>query len=271
MDEKTLRRVQLTQLDIAREIQRICVKHNIGFFVDSGSLLGAVRHKGFIPWDDDMDLGMLREDYDRFMHIAPEELKSEYFLQTVESDPYYGLFYAKVRKNGTMLDEEKGPKKAKQGIWVDIFPYDFASSNEKERDYFAKKRMHYQRMMFMKCGYTPWKERGKINIKTRIYFIPYQIMSIFMKKEKIIKQYNSWRGIHKDTEEFYAHWGILSKDYFPVLWFKPYRYFEFEDIILPGIKEAEKWLTKVYGDYMKLPPEEERGDMHNILEVDFGE
>ena len=80
MDNETLRKVQLAQLEIGKEIKRVCDENGIKYFLDSGTLLGAIRHKGFIPWDDDMDMGMLREDYERFIEIAPKELKPEYFL-----------------------------------------------------------------------------------------------------------------------------------------------------------------------------------------------
>lgn len=81
MDNEILRKVQLAQLDMAKEVKRICNKYNINYFMDSGTLLGAVRHKGFIPWDDDLDFGMLREDYEKFLKVAPTELNSKYFCR----------------------------------------------------------------------------------------------------------------------------------------------------------------------------------------------
>ena len=99
--DNQLRLCQLRQLSIAKEIQRICKKHKIIFFLNAGTLLGAVRHQGFIPWDDDLDVGMLRSEYDRFIDIASKELDEAYFLQTWDSDPKYPMPFAKIRLNGT--------------------------------------------------------------------------------------------------------------------------------------------------------------------------
>lgn len=125
MDNETLRKLQLVELEIANEIKRVCVENNIKYFLESGTLLGAVRHGGFIPWDDDMDIGMMRDEYEKFLKIAPEKLSSEFILQTWKNEKDYSLTFAKVRKLDTIfLEYEFKDSSMHNGIWVDIFPYD---------------------------------------------------------------------------------------------------------------------------------------------------
>ena len=134
-----MKHIWAVQLDILWQIIKICEKHNIKYFAIGGTLLGTVRHKGYIPWDDDLDIAMYREDYDRFCEIAPKELVEPYFFQTEATDPGYLLRHAKVRNSRTtgILTVQKEKKYSfNQGIFVDIFPIDKLPDDLHERELF---------------------------------------------------------------------------------------------------------------------------------------
>ena len=121
MEPQLLRKVQLTQLEIAKEIKRVCEENDSAYFLSDGSLLGAVRHQGFIPWDDDMDMAMPRKDYEKFCRIAPEKLKKEYCFQNWYTDPNYGLPFGKVMKRNTIYLESKKPADYRKTAFMWIF------------------------------------------------------------------------------------------------------------------------------------------------------
>lgn len=120
-----LSQLRIVLYDILGEIIRICDKHSIDYFAIGGTAIGALYDQDILPWDDDVDLGMTRENYNRFLSIAPQELKSDYFLSWLETDPHTPFYYAKIKKNGTLFLEDKYKNvDMHQGIFVDIFPFD---------------------------------------------------------------------------------------------------------------------------------------------------
>lgn len=130
-----LRNIQLGILEILKDIITVCEEYNIEYFIMCGTALGAVRHKGFIPWDDDLDIGMTRENYERFLKIAPNVLPEELFVQTFNSDPNTPFYFAKVRKSGTLFIRNYCKNlKMHHGIYVDVFPYDNIPDDIKLRD-----------------------------------------------------------------------------------------------------------------------------------------
>lgn len=121
-----IRRQQMVMLEMVKELDRICRKHDIPYFLYGGTLLGAIRHNGFIPWDDDLDVGLLRQDYQRLMRVLPSELPEHIALQTNDTDPNYFYFFAKLRNRRSLLEEECPYDQVfrERGVYIDIFPFD---------------------------------------------------------------------------------------------------------------------------------------------------
>ena len=139
LDTKTLRKLQLTELELMIEVDRICRKSNIKYSLDGGTLLGAVRHDGFIPWDDDADIMMSRTEYDKFYDACKNELnKEKFFLQEFRTDPEYRWGYSKMRKNGTVfLRKGQEHVKCHTGVCIDIFIFDEVPDN------YVSRRLHW--------------------------------------------------------------------------------------------------------------------------------
>lgn len=271
MERELLRKVQLTQLEIAKEIRRVCEENGIRYFLADGSFLGAVRHNGFIPWDDDMDLGMLRGDYKHFCRIAPKALKSEYCLQTWYTDPNYALPFAKVRKRNTLYQEEKSNLLAENGFFVDIFPFDYVPEDLQARAALAGKLLGIYRVKLMKAGYTPWMDNGRINWKKRIGYLYYQVKALFADAEKLAQAYDALAVSVPETKILCEQSALPKPDYYDAVLCRSFREYRFEDELFPGPENYDAFLTALYGNYMQLPPESERENRHQVIRIDFGQ
>ena len=137
-----LQKIQRLQLDMLKEVKRICEKHNIPYFLMAGTLLGAVRHGGFIPQDDDLDVGMLKEDYFRFLEVAEEELQYPYFIQNWKKEKHYAYPYAKMMIKDTLWLEEVSRKvDISHGVYIDIVCFYTITDKESERKKIYNKHM----------------------------------------------------------------------------------------------------------------------------------
>lgn len=144
--ESDLKKLHKELYGILEEIHRICGTHQIPYFLIGGSAIGLYYDGGILPWDDDLDIGMTRENYNKFVKIAPKELRPEFFLSCMETDPHTPFFYAKVKKNNTLFVEERYKDvRMHQGIFVDVFPYDRVPDNLWLRE------LHFKASNFMKC------------------------------------------------------------------------------------------------------------------------
>ncbi len=270
MEYTELQKLHDLELEIAAEIKRICEKHRIRYFMIAGTLLGAVRHKGFIPWDEDMDFGMLRADFDRFVETCENELDQEkFFLQTEETDPGYTYAFAKIRLNGTRIVEGLSrDAAAHQGIFVDIFPFDNVPDNRLLRKLHERERYVWKNMLAVKLGYHNGQKRAK-SLQKLLGRTAAVLPAGFIRKQKerAFTRYNGRKTQMVVTAEgSYRYYREMI----------PYRYTQklcrmpFADTEFFTFAAYDAYLKDMYGDYMQMPSEEQR-NKHAVLEVDFGQ
>lgn len=247
------------------EVDRICNKYSINYSIIGGSMIGAVRHQGFIPWDDDMDIAMLRSDYDKFLSICAKELDSSlFYVQTTDKEINYAFSYAKILLKGTSCHETFAENaNITRGIWLDIFPLDNLPNN-----WLQKKTMNLinyilKSMIWVKCGYGESFHKRQIKYHiVKILSSIFDIDQLKQRRNKLLRKYNNKKTSLVFISDF-PH--ILFKR----IWFDSYRDYLFEGKLVKGIESYNEYLTFQYGDYMKLPPvEQQKG--HNLLEIDYG-
>lgn len=274
MDSSTLRQVQLVQLEILKEVDSLCKKHDINYWLAGGTQLGAVRHNGFIPWDDDLDIAMLRDDYERFINVAQKELDERYFVQTWDTDPFFALPITKIRKKGTLFVEAGSCKsKLNQGIFIDVFPYDAWCENEMEREHRAKLMYLYYKLLLVKSKYSPWLNGGSFNIKKWLAYTPVRAISVIIPKETMKKKYFKLQTAERQNvnSEYVFGSGEPQNIRSPMrrVVVEKLVLHQFEDMQAPIPCNFDEYLSKAYGDYMKLPPEDKRGNWHTVSRVEF--
>lgn len=266
-----MKKVHELELMIALEVKRICEKNDINYFLTAGTLLGAVRHKGFIPWDDDMDIGMLRKDYEKFLKVCEEDLQEQFFLQTWDTDQNYPYSFAKIRlKNTCFVEDFSEVKGEHNGFFIDIFPFDNVPDNIKDREKQKKKVYIYKRLLWIKKGYG--KTMKKQSIIQCLKYYMFKIFSLFFvyenvkeKYRRIQKKYNNIDTKKIVTDGSYSY----DKESIPRKWTEKFSKISFEGVEFLTYENPKEYLEYFYGDYMKLPPKEKRIG-HMPKNIDFG-
>lgn len=255
-----LERVKQTEMEALCEIKRLCEKHNIRYFICYGTMLGAVRHKGFIPWDDDVDVIMPWKAYTKFCRVCKRELDPRFFLQNYHTDRFSSPF-AKLRVNGTTamgLDEKH--MNMHTGVWVDIFPAVGFTGNKKQFE--RMNRWEQWRINLVKDEFYR-ATQAQIHAKTRLlYKLPLRLRRFLA---RCIEFYTS-----RDCART-PYFGVYFPRIYRVLqteWIRDAVQMEFEGEMFPVPIGWDAFLTKLYGDYMQLPPEEQRVTGHHFLMVD---
>ena len=261
---KTLRDLQLCEMDIVKDVVDICKRHNLQLYMIGGTFLGAVRHKGFIPWDDDVDLCFKRSDYDRFLEIAPKELKEGYYLRHFETDPTMPYYPAQVVDPSFEILDVSAKIPKTRSAWIDLFPLD--GMPDGAVSYFIHKyRLLYLRMMLK---FSQFDQVVAVNLKNRP--LHEKILVAVGKHlhlegkldtlkrmrliDRCLKKYPfencrrvvNFMGAYKFREVFARSVYEDVTDY------------PFEDITLPGPRDYDLVNRQLYGDYMTPPPVEEQ-------------
>lgn len=265
------RDIQRVQMDLLIELDRICSILQIPYFLMDGSLIGAVRHNGFIPWDDDIDVGMLREDYEIFANKVNSVIDDSYIFFSWVNDKNYPLPFGKIRVKGTLYVEEESKNTAvEKGIFLDVFPLDNAAPSMGKQRIQEKKVRLYQKILQLKMGWNLYPE----NVMKRCLYLSCRILGIFKATEfwkqrldNELKKYNQYPSDYRvNMCGAYSFQKVKQKEYV----FRELIRHDFEGykVLIP--KNYDLYLTKVYGDYMKLPDKDKRVGKHGVIKKSLG-
>lgn len=261
------RQLQLTQLYILNKVSDICKKKSLSYYLFYGTLLGAIRHKGFIPWDDDIDIAMKRTDYNKFLKIAQDELGEEFFVQHHTTDPNYTRTIIKVRLNNTKhIEAEFEGININQGIYIDIFPLDISD------DFIMKQKIKKQIINMLNRILSTKKNINVIDSPIKKIIKKIIAPATLMIPDKMIHYLYDYIATYDKNgtflSSFFGAYNI-NKDTFLTNYFEDEVLVEFEGYNHAIPSNYHNILSNLYGDYMKIPKKEDQ-NTHNIVAVDFG-
>lgn len=265
LDAATLARLQEVELEILLEVDRICRKRGIRYNIIAGTMLGAVRHGGFIPWDDDADVALLRPEYERFRQACREELDHDrFYFQDIQETPGYRWGYGKLRrKDSLFLREHQEHMPYEQGVFVDVFPMDSVPESQVGRAAWNLRCFLLRKALWARVG----KVADKSAFKRRLYALMDRI------PERELKQAYAW--LVKRAGRLGSNWVRILM--FPTpnrafgylrRWYETSAPVEFCGHEFSGIEDYEGYLTFKYGDWRELPPEGAR-KVHPVSAIEL--
>lgn len=260
-----LKDVQKEALKILLSFVRVCDENNLIYYISGGTYLGAVRHHGFIPWDDDVDVAMPRKDYNKFLEIAEKELPEGYTINHFTRNKKSMYYVPKIENSKIKLLSRIAREEKEVDLWIDVFPLDGLPDNK-----FIRK-LHCLHLLILRGEYKlsffdqlvnyrntdrPWYENAVISVAKKIdlgkLFDSYKIM---LKLDKTLSKYDFYEST--DIMNFmgsYKFRSIMNREKI----YAEGSYYDFEGYQFHAPKDYDTYLKQIYGDYMKLPPEEKR-------------
>ncbi len=261
-----MNQLQRKQFELLSCFVRLCETLHIPYFLVCGSALGAVKYGGFIPWDDDVDVALLRPDYNRFLQEAPALLPEGLFLQTFRSDPAYPNVFAKLRDSRTTFVEKPvAHLPMNHGVFMDIFPLDGYPESKREQKRLERRKKYYKRLLLSAF-------EGNFSLKVRSAIRVMRMLGIHRKTGKILERYENLISAYDvRTSSLLCNHGNWQRtlDYTPREQFGEGMIASFEGLQVRIPSDAERYLTRKYGDFRKDPPSEDQKGHHYSAVMDL--
>jgi len=263
-----LRKLQMIELDILKQVIDLCERHGLRYFLLGGTFLGAVRHKGFIPWDDDIDIGMPRADFEKFCSIAQTELKEPYGLVSFRTHSEHIYFHPRVYHYNSKVIDHSGVKEKQTHAWIDIFPLDGMPGNKYVRKIYGFYLL-FLRLLFM---YSQFDKIVNVSLKQRVWYE--RVLISIGKVIKFDKILNTRRIMDKidrtmkkcdyETAQYVGNFmgAYKMKEVFPKSYYDNCSAYSFEGMFCPAPTDYDAVLSQMYGDYM-TPPTKDLQNKHN--------
>lgn len=273
MLKEALDKYKLILLDTFKTFDKFCNDHGLSYFAAGGTAIGAVRHHGMIPWDDDMDVYMLRKDYDRFLALREELIPLGYLVSALGDDDCIYPF-AKMYSSSTTLVEQSYTSRCCVGPYLDILPLDEVAGGI---DDVAKMKEKYHKLhaRFMLSYFNPtWHNISEWIHKRHFSTLAKSLAPGFVKKRirtAFISFDKEWSSETGDT--LFCHWALypIERELFPEEWFSSYHYVPFEDCEIRVNDMVHEYLTQLFGDYMTPPPVEKQIQGHELCYLNLRE